>query len=153
MNHYSLQLKKELLFGKKLKASELSEAFFLRLQLRIQTTNYMDNVIDWAKSLNCAVTVSDIEGIIIYMNEKSGKTFEKWGGLELIGKSLNSCHNPKSQETIKRLADNAETNVYTIEKSGIKKLIYQTPWYKDGIVAGLVELSVEIPFEMSHFVR
>lgn len=113
----------------------------------------MEKVIDWAKNLNCAVTVSDINGIIIYMNEKSGKTFEKWGGLDLIGKSLGDCHKPKSQETIKNLMDFAETNVYTIEKSGIKKLIYQTPWYQDEKIAGLVELSIEIPFELPHFVR
>lgn len=113
----------------------------------------MENVIDWAKSLNCAVTVSNIDGTIIYMNEKSGKTFEKWGGLDLIGKSLNSCHKPKSQETIMKLMDNADTNAYTIEKAGVKKLIYQTPWYQDGKVAGLVELSLEIPSELPHFVR
>lgn len=113
----------------------------------------MEKVIDWARNLNCAVTVSDINGIIIYMNEKSGKTFEKWGGLDLIGKSLNGCHNPKSQETIKNLMETAGTNVYTIEKAGVKKLIYQTPWYQDGKVAGLVELSLEIPFELPHFVR
>ena len=87
------------------------------------------------------------------MNEKSGKTFKKWGGLNLIGKSLADCHKPKSQETIKNLLNFAETHVYTIEKAGIKKLIYQTPWYSNGKVAGLVELSMEIPFEMPHFVR
>jgi len=113
----------------------------------------MEKVIDWAKELNCAVTISDIEGTIIYMNDKSCKTFEKWGGANLIGKKLSDCHKPESQKTIERLANNAETNVYTIEKAGIKKMIYQTPWYSDGKVAGLVELSLEIPFEMPHFVR
>jgi hypothetical protein len=44
-------------------------------------------------------------------------------------------------------------NVYTIEKRGVKKLIYQVPWTRDGIYAGFVELSLEIPFEMPHFVR
>ena len=113
----------------------------------------MENILTWAKSLNCAITVSDLDGIIIYMKDKSGKTFEKWGGLDLIGKRLNDCHNPKSQETIKRLMDNLETNVYTIEKAGVKKMIYQTPWLKEGKVAGLVELSLEIPFDLPHFVR
>lgn len=32
-------------------------------------------------------------------------------------------------------------------------MIYQSPWYKDGKFAGLVELSIEIPTEMAHFVR
>jgi hypothetical protein len=46
-----------------------------------------------------------------------------------------------------------EKNVYTIEKNGVKKLIFQTPWFKNGQYAGFVEMSLEIPFEMSHFVR
>jgi hypothetical protein len=44
-------------------------------------------------------------------------------------------------------------NVYTIEKNGVKKLIYQSPWYKDGEYAGFVEISLEIPLEIPHFVR
>ena len=32
-------------------------------------------------------------------------------------------------------------------------MIYQAPWYEDGILAGLVELSLEIPFNMDHFIR
>jgi len=49
--------------------------------------------------------------------------------------------------------DNRKINIYTLEKDGIKKLIYQAPWYEGGEYAGVVELSVEIPFEMPHFVR
>lgn len=113
----------------------------------------MENIIAWAQQLNCAITVCNTEGTIIYMNEKSGRTFAKWGGLELIGKSLFDCHSPKSKDTIIRLMEKGETNAYTIEKQGIKKMIYQTPWFKDGKVAGMVELSLEVPFEMPHFVR
>ena len=46
-----------------------------------------------------------------------------------------------------------QPNIYTIEKKGIKKLIYQAPWFQDGQLAGLVELSLEIPFDMPHFLR
>lgn len=113
----------------------------------------MEKHIAWAQQLNCAITVCDTEGIVLYMNDKAAKTFEKWGGKELIGKSLMNCHNPKSQATIQRLIRNGETNTYTIEKNGIKKLINQTPWYADGKVAGMVEFSIEIPTEMPHFVR
>ncbi len=45
------------------------------------------------------------------------------------------------------------TNAYTIEKNGVKKLIYQTPWYDNDAFAGYVELSIEIPFEMPHYIR
>ena len=38
--------------------------------------------------------------------------------------------------------------------SKVKKLIYQTPWWKeDGQFGGLIEYSIEIPFEMPHYVR
>jgi transcriptional regulator with PAS, ATPase and Fis domain len=108
---------------------------------------------DWSNELSCAVTVTNTMGEIIHMNRKAQQVFEKWGGKELIGKSMYSCHNAKSQAIIHRLMEKGETNVYTIEKKGVKKLIYQTPWRKDGEIAGLVEFSFEIPFDMPHFVR
>ena len=45
------------------------------------------------------------------------------------------------------------SNAYTIEKNGLKKMIYQTAWKQDGVVAGLVEISMVIPFEMPHYIR
>ena len=45
------------------------------------------------------------------------------------------------------------TNVYTIEKNGVRKMIYQTPWRVDGVVGGLAEISMEIPAEMPHYIR
>jgi hypothetical protein len=51
------------------------------------------------------------------------------------------------------MMDGRRTNVYTIEKNGAKKLIYQAPWFRDGEYRGFIELSLEIPFEMPHFVR
>ena len=45
------------------------------------------------------------------------------------------------------------TYAYTIEKNGVKKLIYQIPWYENGEFMGLVEFSLEIPFEMPHYIR
>jgi len=113
----------------------------------------MEKYVSWAQQLNCAITVCDTEGIVLYMNDKAAKTFTKWGGKELIGKSLMDCHSHKSQETILSLIKNEATNTYTIEKNGVKKMIYQTPWYKEEKIAGLVELSLEIPSEIPHFIR
>jgi len=113
----------------------------------------MNIELDWAKELNSAVTVCDTEGIVLWMNEKSKKTFAKDGGESLIGKSLFDCHSSKSTEMIKTLIITQRTNAYTIEKNGVKKLIYQTPWFENGVIKGLVEISHEIPFEMPHFVR
>ena len=105
------------------------------------------------KSLPFAVTACDIEGKIIYMNEKSISTFVKNENDTLIGKSLYDCHGEKSAEKIRELLATGGTNAYTIEKNGLKKMIYQCPWYRDGVIAGLVEISLIIPFEMEHFVR
>jgi hypothetical protein len=48
---------------------------------------------------------------------------------------------------------NRKTNADTIEKNGVRKLIYQAPWYDSGEFGGMVELSLEIPFDMPHYVR
>ncbi len=109
--------------------------------------------INWTDELNVAITISDTEGRILYMNNKSAATFSKYGGKTLVGNNLKECHKPESWDMILKMMKNEETNVYTIEKEGIKKLIYQTPWYTDGSMSGMVELSLEIPFEMDHFVR
>ncbi len=109
--------------------------------------------IDWAKELNVAITVSDLEGKIIYMNEKSAATFGKYGGMNLLGTNLRECHKPGSWEKISEIMRNDTTNCYTIEKDGIRKMIFQAPWYEQGKLSGLVELSLEIPFVMDHFIR
>lgn len=113
----------------------------------------MNTTPDWAQGLNCAITVCDLNGKILYMNEKAQKTFSKWGGKDLIGQSLFNCHKPSSAEKLKQLMANNETNLYTIEKAGVKKLIYQAPWYAEDKVAGMTEISIELPAEMPHFVR
>jgi len=49
--------------------------------------------------------------------------------------------------------ESGRTNVYTIEKKGVRTLIYQAPWFQDGQYQGLVELSLVIPEIMPHYVR
>ena len=51
------------------------------------------------------------------------------------------------------VCDTGGTNVYTIEKNGVRKMIYQTAWRVDGVVGGLAEISMEIPAEMPHYIR
>lgn len=108
---------------------------------------------DWQKEFTCSITVTDKHGIIIYMNDKAISTFEKYGGEKLIGTNVLDCHPEPSKSKLKELILNQSTNVYTIEKNGIKKLIYQTPWFENNEFAGIVELSLEIPNEMPHFIR
>ncbi len=107
----------------------------------------------WIKEFPAAITVWDAEGIILEMNDKAAKTFEKDGGYKLLGSNMLDCHPDPAREKTERLLAAREKNVYTIEKNGIKKMIFQSPWYKDGEYVGFVELALEIPFEMPHFIR
>ena len=108
----------------------------------------------WANELPfVAITVSDKEGNIIEMNDRSTMTFQKSGGRELIGKKLMDCHPGKAQKIIAEMMSNPNTNAYTIEKEGLKKLIYQTPWYENGEFGGLVEFSIILPNDMPHYIR
>jgi len=109
--------------------------------------------INWADELGVAITVSDNSGKILYMNGKSASTFLKQGGKSLEGTNLRECHKPESWMKILQILETRQANCYTIEKNGIKKMIYQAPWYDNGAVAGLVELSMEVPFNMDHFIR
>lgn len=110
-------------------------------------------IIDWAEEFPGAVTVCDLQGTILYMNQKAGRTFAKWGGRELVGRSLMDCHPEPARTKLRGLLEGGGTNVYTIEKGGTKKLIYQAPWFRDGQRCGMVELSLELPSGMPHFVR
>lgn len=109
---------------------------------------------EWIKEFPAAVTVCDEEGTLLEMNDKAAKTFEKDGGRKLLGSNLLDCHPEPARAKTERLLAAREKNIYTIEKNGVKKLIYQSPWYKEGgVYAGFVELSLEIPFELPHFIR
>jgi hypothetical protein len=107
----------------------------------------------WVKEFPAGVTVCDPQGIILEMNDRSAAIFEKDGGYALVGKNMLDCHPDPARGKLERLMDARQKNVYTIEKNGIKKMIYQTPWFKNGEYAGFIEFSFEIPFEMPHFVR
>ena len=107
----------------------------------------------WVKELKAAITVCDREGVALEMNDRAAVTFEKDGGRELLGKSLLDCHPERARALFEELLRTGGTNVYTIEKNGVKKLIYQAPWTVDGEFRGIVELSLPIPFEVPHFVR
>jgi transcriptional regulator with PAS, ATPase and Fis domain len=108
---------------------------------------------EWAAELPVSITVCDKEGIITYMNNKSRKTFSSDTDDKLIGKNLKDCHSQESIAKIFHLLDTKKSNIYTIEKNTKKKMINQVPWYEENEVGGLVELSVELPDDIPHFVR
>jgi transcriptional regulator with PAS, ATPase and Fis domain len=111
------------------------------------------SAIDWAGEFPGAVTVCDTEGRIVEMNAQSRRVFAADGGGALVGTNVLDCHPEPSRTKLAGMMAERRTNVYTIQKNGRKKLIYQAPWYRDGAYAGFVELSLEIPGDMPHFNR
>lgn len=107
--------------------------------------------VEWAEAMNCAVTVCDSEGLILYMNAPARELYKKHGNL--IGKNLMGCHSERSREIIRHMLATGESNSYTISKRGQRKMIYQTPWRRNGVIAGIVEISMVIPESLPHYDR
>jgi transcriptional regulator with PAS, ATPase and Fis domain len=109
--------------------------------------------IPWAKEFPGEVTVCDAAGVILEMNDRAAASFEKQGGHALVGTNLLDCHPEPSRTKVQEMLASGKTNVYTIEKGGVRKLIYQAPWYENGQYRGLVEISLVLPDPLPHFVR
>ena len=107
----------------------------------------------WIKSFPAAITVCGVDGIILEMNDKAIDSFKEDGGEKLIGTNLLNCHPEPARSQLEEMLRTQRHNSYTIEKRGVKKLIYQTPWYDNGRYSGFVELSLPLPFVMPHFIR
>jgi transcriptional regulator with PAS, ATPase and Fis domain len=108
---------------------------------------------EWIKEFPGAISVCDREGKIIALNDRACESFAQEGGAGLIGQNALDCHPEAARLKMQALLEKQVQNIYTIEKNGVKKLVYQTPWYQDGVFAGLVEMVLEIPLEMPHFIR
>ena len=48
-----------------------------------------ENPYPWADGMDCAVTVCDTGGTILYMNDKARTTFARHG--DMVGKNLFDC--------------------------------------------------------------
>jgi len=108
---------------------------------------------DWVRDFPGAITVCDLHGTVLEMNNKAVEFYEKYGGKELVGKNLLDCHPEAARNRLLHLLESGESNVYTIEKDGNKMLLAQAPWYCNGRRCGMVELAAAIPFDLPHFVR
>jgi PAS domain-containing protein len=108
---------------------------------------------EWAQELPAAITVCDTEGIILSLNDRACATFEADGGAALIGTNVLACHPEPARTLLAAMLREQKTNVYTIEKQGARKLIFQSPWFENGAYRGFVEISIPLPAGMPHFVR
>jgi PAS domain-containing protein len=107
----------------------------------------------WIREFPAAITVCDAEGVILEMNARAIETTAEDGGAALIGRNVLDCHPEPSRTLLTSMLASGQKNVYTIRKNGIRKLIYQSPWYRNGSYAGFVELSLPVPDTMPHFDR
>jgi len=103
----------------------------------------------WADEMDIMLTVCDLNGTIVYMNQTSVMGFHKYGGAELIGKSLFNCHLPQSQLIIKNMLEFPQVNTHIIHKNNERRLIRMFPWIEKGEHKGLIELNFEIPDDIS----
>jgi len=108
---------------------------------------------NWIEGMDVAVTVCDATGVIIAMNGRAGKTFAKYGGKSLVGKNALDYHPEPARAKFVSLLENPRSNVYTIEKNGVKKIVCQSPWHDNGRFGGIVELSFELPAELPNHAR
>ncbi len=108
---------------------------------------------DWFEEFPAAVTVTAADGTMLAMNARSAATFASDGGRDLIGRNILDCHPEPSRTKTARLYAEIKPNHYTIRKNGQRKIIHQMPWYRDGVFAGMVEISIPIPDELPEFDR
>jgi len=108
---------------------------------------------DWVLEFPGAVTVCDANGVITAMNDEAARVFAEDGGRSLIGKNVLACHPEPARTKLAEMMSEKLPNAYTIEKAGVRKLIYQSPWTVNGSFRGFVELSFRIPADLPHFTR
>jgi hypothetical protein len=108
--------------------------------------------IDWTEELGARIMVCDRDGVIVAANAAAREAYAR-DGKGIVGSNALDCHPKAARGKLEGLLAAGGTNVYTIEKQGRRKLIYQAPWYENGERMGVVELSLEIPWDMPHHVR
>ena len=63
----------------------------------MELSAFFKGVID---SDNAPVVICNLEHKIVYINPSAAEKYSKWGGYELVGKSLLDCHNNESNKLI-----------------------------------------------------
>lgn len=113
----------------------------------------LENVPNWVRELTFPVTMCDRDGFIVYMNEAAIRMFSKYDNGQLVGQNLLDYHPGESRFKVEELLKTGAINTYTTEKNGAKKIIHQSPWFENGVYAGLIEIAFPLPEGMPHFIR
>ena len=94
---------------------------------------------------HCAVIICNLKHEILYMNPAAKERYVKWGGAELLGKSLLACHNEVSREKIQKVVDwfqesASHNRIYTFHNEKEKKDVYMVALRdEDGTLIGYYE--------------
>ncbi len=107
----------------------------------------------WVREYKSSIMVCNVDGTILEMNAAAEAAYAGDGGRQLIGTNALDCHPEPARTQFEQMLATREPHIYTIEKRGQKKLIYQTPWYAEGRYAGFIEMQLDLPAEMPHFIR
>jgi len=99
------------------------------------------------------IEVCDSAGIILELNKKAVESLRDEGGKKLIGSNLMDCHPEPAKSILKRLMKHQQTNVYTVKKGRVRKIVLQTPWYRKGKYQGFVEITLPITGKIPNIVR
>ncbi|MBN1634262.1 MAG: diguanylate cyclase [Ignavibacteria bacterium] len=108
---------------------------------------------DWHEYFSESIIVCDKDLTIIYLNKTALKSLSEEQRKNITGSNLLDYHNEDSNKKILGVKENLKPNVYTIEKAGKKKLIYQSLLLENNKFKGIVELSMVIPEVLLHFKR
>ena len=112
----------------------------------------MDNFTEY-DSFPGAVMICTPDAIIAYMNDIAATRLAKHGGRALLGSNLLDCHPSPAREKLELLMRERKSKVYTSEKGGVKRLVYQSPCYQDGEYVGYAEFSFDVPFEIPNILH
>lgn len=116
-------------------------------------THMDQDIHPWVKEFPGPITVCDKDGTIVGLNDAAVRGFADRGGAGLIGSCAFDCHPEPARSKFRALMDSRRQNIYTIQKEGRRKLVFQTPWYREGEFAGYLDMTIEIPWDMPHFNR
>ena len=110
------------------------------------------NEFDWAEEMNCAVTVCDNDGRDSISEQTGTRALRcsrqpRWQEPDSVPQRALAGHNTPYASTPGRAIP------IRLRKKGVHKMIYQTPWRRDGKIAGLVEISMIIPDTPPHYIR
>jgi len=92
-----------------------------------------------------SVVICDLAHTIVYMNPAAARRYGKRGGYELVGSSLLNCHNPNSNEIIKKVVawfgeSSANNMIHTFFNQKENKDVYMVALRdEDGTLIGYYE--------------